>query len=142
MCHSSLSRGECTSNDCTLRHVHGTKKNYKDEDLSQMPVRGPSLPAIPTKNSQRNRNSNQSDILKHSDFLEQLRLLKLEMIEAMDIKIATLMSTQTASQDTGQRQQLRHVESSLWQEPHPWGINHQNPYMMNQEYRGYPANRF
>ena len=139
MCPSSLSKGECITTNCTLRHVTGTKMPFNDTEHRKTSKPGKLPPR--SKKSERVRNDNPSKHLTSSDFLESLRLLKLEMMEAMDVKLATLISTQTATQNTQPVPQPRPVEHPTWPHPHPWEIYQNNQYMMNQAHRGYPQTR-
>lgn len=145
MCPSSLSRGECITTNCTMRHVTGTKmlhKNVEQDHRSRTkPNTTKKITDATTKKPQSSKSSNTADNLTSSDFLESLRLLKIEMMEAMDVKLATLMSTQTAMQTTPHIPQSRPVEPPTWQQPHPCEIHQQNHCAMNQTHRGCHQNR-
>lgn len=82
MCPSSIRKGECYSTSCRLKHVVGTKRTLSNQDG------GTPTEAV---NSQTNKTE------ASSDFLEALRLLKAEMLEAMDLKLAMIISSQTSA---------------------------------------------
>ena len=93
MCHSSLTKGVCLTSNCNLRHVSGTQMPLKD--TTDQPSSGSKQTE---KSSTVNANSRTaSEENKSTDFLDSLRLLKIELMEAMDVKLATLLSTQTAT---------------------------------------------
>lgn len=75
MCPTSIKRGECFKEDCKLKHVAGTKRT-------------------PPKNENVKDGQTQE---KSADFLEELRLFKAQMMEAMELKFAMMISQQTAS---------------------------------------------
>ena len=87
MCHTSLTKGVCFVTDCKSRHVTGTKRTQTDvKDVGHENKTGTPKTKIGEKSS---------------DFLEVLNLLKVEMLEAMDTKIAQYISVQASAPTTG-----------------------------------------
>ena len=93
MCHYSLLKGVCHDSNCKLRHVTGTKK---------VPVE--------TANMDKNKKKIPRDLLVGRDaasggnsdaFLDLLSRLKVEMLEAVDARIAQLVPTQHHPPVTG-----------------------------------------
>ena len=104
MCPSSLTSGECLTTNCSLRHVAGTKMPLKEQTYKS--DRYP----MNSKRDQSKKQSTQSESMKSTqknsqnpdsvDFLDAIRLLKTEMMEAMDLKLAQLLSTQKPAPNT------------------------------------------
>ena len=91
MCHSSLTKGVCYQEDFRLKHVNGTQRSP-----TARPETGP-------KRRQERRKGNQTtEQPRHAqgtsipstpnDFLDAIRLLKQEMMEAIDLKLAMAIS--------------------------------------------------
>ena len=137
MCPSSLSKGECITTNCNLQHVRGTKFPMKrsTENIGQN---------APTQSKQRDKkedpkksskktDSQASSPPSTNDFLESLRLLKLEMMEAMDLKLATIISTQRAgpTPTLAKPHQFHpmYPPNQHWQQMQPWGNQQHNPYL-------------
>ena len=94
MCHTSLIKGECYDTNCQSRHVNGTKRTKLDEKTaSRMKTNNGSKDATTKKPGNRTSDS--------GDFLGVLHRMKVEMLEAMDTKIAQYMSVQTPLHQTG-----------------------------------------
>ena len=95
MCPSSLSKGVCLTTDCVLRHVSGTKMPLKEQNHH-------SQDASKHKNSERSENKkpkgSSSKGNAPADFLEAIKLLKVELMEAMEIKLEARLSNQAATQ--------------------------------------------
>ena len=94
MCASSLSKGVCLTTNCTLRHVSGTKMPLKDSSDQQTNGR--------TKQHEKpaHRKAPAEKVFQGTtpaDFLELFRLLKGEIMEAMDVKLESRLSNQTAT---------------------------------------------
>ena len=94
MCHTSLTKGVCYDTNCQSRHVNGTQRAKLDEKfVGQM--RNNTGSKDPTTKKPGNRKSDTGD------FLGVLHTLKVEMLEAMDTKIAQYISVQAPSHQTG-----------------------------------------
>ena len=78
MCPTSIRKGECFNESCRLKHVIGTKRIPREQPDSE--TESPETPS----NTQAN-----------SDFLDALRLLKAEMLEAVETRRALLVSSQS-----------------------------------------------
>ena len=80
MCSSSVSKGECFSQDCPLYHVKGTKRSNQNLDTDKRKRK---------KDVEPNNNlvSKNQKIPDANDFLEMVRHLKTAM-EAMNVKLA------------------------------------------------------
>ena len=95
MCHTSFTKGECFNNNCQSRHVNGTKRIQMDEKIvGQIRMNKDSKDTTTKKAGKRTTDS--------GDFLGVLHTLKVEMLEAMDTKIAQYMSVQTSHQTGNQ----------------------------------------
>ena len=94
MCHTSLTKGVCYDTNCQSRHVNGTKRTKMDEKNGGQ-LRNHSSSKDPTTKIPGNRKT------ESGDFLGVLHTLKVEMLEAMDTKIAQYMSVQAPSHQTG-----------------------------------------
>ena len=77
MCPTSISKLECFDNKCKLRHVKGTKRKREKEKEQRNKKDG---------HSQKPQNPSEND------FLGALRQLKIELLEAMDMKLAVTLS--------------------------------------------------
>ena len=103
MCPSSLTSGVCLTTNCPLRHVSGTKMPLKengDKSISKQTDQRKSKSA-----SCKDTNTKKST--EQTDFLDAIRLLKIEMMEAMEVKLATLLTHHTTAPAThGSRPQL------------------------------------
>jgi hypothetical protein len=84
MCPSSIRKGECYNTNCGLKHVAGTKRT----PANQTDVVTGAADAV---------NNQANTTLTGSDFLDALRLLKAEMLEAMDMKLALMISSQNTA---------------------------------------------
>ena len=94
MCHTSLTKGVCYDTNCQSRHVNGTKRTKLDEKIvDQMRLNKGSKDTATKKPGNRTKDS--------GDFLGVLHTLKVELLEAMDTKIAQYMSVQSPSHQTG-----------------------------------------
>ena len=85
MCSNSITTGECYKSNCPYVHVKGTKRKRGGETNIQH-----SIDHVNDKNTQ---NSIFKDHSK--DFLDLLHNFKIEIMEAMDMKIAKMLSIQT-----------------------------------------------
>ena len=94
MCHTSLTKGVCYDTNCQARHVNGTKRTKMDEKIVGQ-LRNHTGSKDPTTKKPGNRKNDSGD------FLGVLHTLKVEMLEAMDTKIAQYMSVQAPSHQTG-----------------------------------------
>ena len=103
MCPQSLSAGECLTTDCKLRHIIGTQRTTSrqaNRDGNQVSQK---------KKSRSNDNAN-------ADFLDAIKSLKKEIMEAMDAKIATI-TTQLQATSTSPIPTL-----PVAQFPQIWGL--------------------
>ena len=138
MCPSSLSKGECITTNCRLQHVRGTKfpmkespQNSGSEAPNQAHQNRRDKKQDPKKSTKRT-DTPASSPPSSNDFLESLRLLKLEMMEAMDLKLATIISTQTAAAPAKPQQSHpmpMYPPNHHWPQMHPWGNHQNNQYM-------------
>ena len=85
MCATSMSKGICFNVDCQLSHVAGTKRSQTEQYSNQGSAKNPTSSKDTT-----NKNNGTP-----KDFLDALRLLREEIMEAMDQKLAILLSNQT-----------------------------------------------
>ena len=93
MCHDSLTKGQCYNTDCKSKHVTGTKREQPEEKVvGKERQKKDSRDTIPKK-----LKNGTSDT---GDFLGVLHCLKVEMLEAMDIKLAQYISAQTPAPTT------------------------------------------
>ena len=101
MCSSSVRKGECYNSSCHLKHVAGTKRTPDGQDDSR---------TNPQVNPQANPQSKNPQ--GSADFLDALRLLKAELLEAMDMKLALMASTQIPAAQS-QTTQASHNNSNI-----------------------------
>ena len=94
MCNASLTKGLCYETNCNLRHVAGTRKN-KPEDNNE----GLGRYKKDTRNTKPKQMENRSGDSR--SFLDVIQQLKVDMMEAMDTKIAQYISTQPPGSTTG-----------------------------------------
>ena len=105
MCPSSITKRECFDEKCNFTHVKGTKRRKSSATLNPKSAKLP-----PEKNSVNSSQSSSASPLNATDrdkaipsvdvntelhqqsFLEMIRLLKTELTEAIETKIATAMS--------------------------------------------------
>ena len=80
-----MSKGICFNVDCKLSHVAGTKRSQTEQYSNQGRVKNPTSSKDTT-----NKNNGTP-----KDFLDALRLLREEIMEAMDQKLEILLSNQT-----------------------------------------------
>ena len=93
MCHTSLTRGYCYEADCQSRHVTGTKR-----ELSVTNNTGQKRQKDDTRNNTTNKPDKADNKTSDSgDFLGVLHRLKVDMLEAMDTKIAQYISAQSST---------------------------------------------
>ena len=94
MCHTSLTRGYCYEGECKLRHVSGTKRDLSGtNNISQKKHK------TEIRNNETNKTVKKSN--EQGDFLGVLHRLKVDMLEAMDTKIAQYISAQTTVPTAG-----------------------------------------
>ena len=108
MCPSSISKRICLDDKCTLTHVKGTKRKLK-QAITSKSSEGPTPPATSADKNlhipSQHRDSasvvssiKEANPLNNSSFLDMINVLKKELCEAMDSKIAqTLMQMQPGS---------------------------------------------
>ena len=94
MCHTLLTRGYCYENDCKLRHVNGTKREPSGINNASQNRQKPDIGSKKT-----NEMEKKSD--EQGDFLGVLHRLKVDMLEAMDTKIAQYISAQSTAPTAG-----------------------------------------
>ena len=94
MCHTSLTRGYCYEADCKLRHVTGTKREPSV-------INNVSQKRHKTDISNNDTNKTGKKANDQGDFLGVLHRLKVDMLEAMDTKIAQYISAQTTAPTAG-----------------------------------------
>ena len=85
MCATSMSKGICFNVDCKVSHVSGTKRSPTDQYSNQGSA----------KSSKSSKDSTNKNNVMPKDFLDALRFLREEIMEAMDQKLAILLSNQT-----------------------------------------------
>ena len=78
MCSASMTKGECTDPSCKLWHVAGTRKSLRNKNVVSGNQNGPKSQIDDQITKKQNPN----------DFLDLLQRWKLEMMEAMDTKLA------------------------------------------------------
>ena len=92
MCPMSMAKGECYDVRCQLCHVKGTKRwKPKEKVIVEKKAKG-----MPTRQDRRSETRSESNDTTgsqslHQSFLEQIRLLKKEIQEAMDLKLSALL---------------------------------------------------
>ena len=108
MCPSSITKLECFDDKCIFCHVKGTKRK-KHINETKFPKKAPdhttssssssktsSTPKTTMSNTQQATTTHDKsaavEIMDKASFLEIIRLLKEELKEAMDVKIATALS--------------------------------------------------
>ena len=90
MCHTSLTKGSCYNTNCLLKHVTGTKRDHLDDNKGHKRE---------TRATAFKKHENKTSDPK--DFWGVLHRLKVDMLEAMDTKIAQYISAQTPAATTG-----------------------------------------
>lgn len=106
MCPQSLAAGECLTTDCKLRHIIGTRRSTSRQTQHEGNLRNQQH-RIPTSNEN-------SDV----DFLDVVRSMKKEIMEAMDAKIAMITTQlQTTSAPTAPMPAM-----PVTQLPQIWGL--------------------
>jgi hypothetical protein len=118
MCPKSITKGECYNDDCKLRHVSGTKRHRQDAINTK---------DHPTKEGRSQVGKNEITGSAPNSFLEALSLLKEEMLQAMESKLAGFVQ-QTQGGHHLHHNQAQPVTShpATWNYPPPWW----NPGMM------------
>ena len=82
MCFNSIQKSKCVDTECTLMHIRGTWKK---------PAKSPKNDAQQSHHAvDEQTTSNKTE--SSDSFLEMVRLLEVKLMEAMDLKIATLLS--------------------------------------------------
>ena len=94
MCNASLTKGLCNETNCNLRHVAGTRRNIPEEKNEGLGRHKKDTGNIKPKQME-NRSSDSRS------FLDVIQQLKVDMMEAMDTKIAQYISTQPPGSSTG-----------------------------------------
>ena len=140
ICRNSLNKNKCLFRSCKYFHLKGTIRSSNEEKKNNVQVKQ-------TTTSQKNSSANKEG---NGDFLDQVRLMKSEILEAMDIRLATLRSemvpqlplSQEARTATQQQQPPSHSSQQQpyqmypWQRPipiiQPMGPLH-NPYYMQHQ---------
>ena len=92
MCHTSLTRGYCYEADCQSRHVTGTKR-----ELSVTNNTGQKRQKDTRNNTTNKTDKADNKTSDSGDFLGVLHRLKVDMLEAMDTKIAQYISAQSST---------------------------------------------
>ena len=87
MCPASMTKGECTDSSCKLWHVSGTRKSIKTKTVTPSNQMG----------AKRQKDNQTSSTEIPNDFLGLLQRWKIEMMEAMDTKLAMALKQPTAS---------------------------------------------
>ena len=103
MCLSSLRKGECYDDKCKFRHVKGTKRKKVEKS--------------PLDNNDKGRNRISKSESSNVDFLDLIKLLKKELMDAMDQKVAAALSAQKTPtpQFPMYHQQLYYPQMPLYQ---------------------------
>ena len=89
MCPLSIAKGECFDERCQLCHVKGTKRRKPLEKVTDK-KKEETKPNPQDKRPERNEDKDDSQSFQQS-FLEQIRLLKVEIQEAVDLKLSALL---------------------------------------------------
>ena len=127
MCSSSLQKGVCNIAGCTLKHVKGTKQD------STQNVKGPfnddtkNTNRVSGKHSINQEESSNNNNNMQTHFLDAIRLLKTELMEAMDKKIMAITCQLTNPVPSQPQHQ---IQGSLQQQtgiPGQWQYPHQHP---------------
>ena len=87
MCPDSMTKGECTNPSCKLWHVSGTRKSFKNKTMTPSNQMG----------AKREKDNQTSSTEIPNDFLGLLQRWKMEMMEAMDTKLAMALKQSAAS---------------------------------------------
>ena len=119
ICPSSITKKECFDHGCHLTHIKGTIRKPKKSPPEKDPIKK-------DKNSDSKVPSNQESYTKSNEtgsFLELARLIKEELMEAMDQKIALAM-TQLPQPQQPRKEAQQAVQAPVSQQP---GILQQQP---------------
>ena len=93
MCPTSITNAKCYDKYCKLKHVKGTKWKQNEIKHSDPPKRPTnSNVGMPEEYVKRDKT------VEQTNFLEVIRLLKAEILESMDIKLAMFMAQQQSYQ--------------------------------------------
>ena len=132
MCQSSLTKNECLDRKCQLAHVRGTRRVSKPPDpkpaIAKVPLQDKASDKsedVPNKSNDRTTSNKPTE---PDSFLELRRLIREELLEAMDTKIATAIS---------QIPQIQHPmpyqQHPMPYQQHPMWYYQQMP-LLNQHY--------
>ena len=119
MCSTSLTKGVCDNRVCTLKHVKGTKFSHNNNNSN--------IPSM--RNVENKTGSNQHDEIckqESSNFLDVIRLLKTELLEAMDRKISSVLMNEHLNRA---HQPMHHTHPI---QPHPHPISSQDAGLQQQ----------
>lgn len=99
MCFNSIQKSKCVDTKCTLMHIRGT---WKKNDVKQ-------------SHHEEGQKTTSNKTESPDSFLEMVRLLEVKLMEAMDLKLATLLSQlpqlRTVPQQTAPQGQTTHIAS-------------------------------
>ena len=151
MCPGSMAKGACYDKDCQLTHVRGTKRERME---SRKPKSNEDKRECKeSRNSKSNEDKTTTCHTKQGtspnappdsdSFLENHRLTIEELVEAVDTKIATAMSTipqaQAMPAQQPNQQPMGHYNLSPWYMPPPLFPPMYNQFQWNQMQRmAYP----
>lgn len=113
MCPSSIGKGECTNMDCKLRHVTGTKRHKES-------VANTGIDEVKEGEKRKEKRNPQKlpSVQQPTTFLEALRLLKEEMLDAMDQKLAGIkLQTSQSPRPTNPPATTANSQAQI---PWPW----------------------
>ena len=84
MCPQSLRSGVCSSQECKLKHIKGTKRKHEKEKAPR--ERKPTAPGTDKKDK----------ASTNADFLEMIKTLKEDLLAAVDAKMSAFAKTPPA----------------------------------------------
>jgi len=99
LCKSSIRQNRCFNTNCMYYHIKGTQRNKNPRKATQNSGNDTTKSSTNNSVTQKSSPIDVSKAISSADtpnhFLDAVRLLKCEMLEAMDIRFATLKSEMT-----------------------------------------------
>ena len=130
MCANSIKMGECYQQNCPFMHIKGTKRIQK-------PSSNQKGNQLEKRFYEKNENQNQKIIEdKSKDFLDHFHNFKQEIMEAMDIKVTTMISL--IQNHNQQKNYHMNPVNTLTQTQIPTIVNSQKIPMNTQSHMNYP----
>ena len=137
MCADSIRRGECFDNKCAFVHVKGTTRKKKDCTKVEGDSNKEEVHKIPKMNKGNGQTGDTSEEVLFNahptdghDFLDMIHNFKVEIMNAMDSKINTMvmsLMTPKTNFQTSTMFPVRPTETNVAM-PMPWmGIQQHNP---------------